>query len=75
VFVTLGIATGVLALLIFGIVLGVALVAVALTIGATLGSIFRVVLYRYATDGEIAAPFDDMAVRGAFRPKRGLVSL
>jgi hypothetical protein len=70
VFVTLGVAVGLLPLLIFGIAVGVVLVAGALTIGATLSSIFRVVLYRFATNGQVAQPFDDSDIRNAFRPKR-----
>jgi hypothetical protein len=70
VFVTLGAAIGLLPLLIFGIVVGVVLIAGALTIGATLSSIFRVVLYRFATNGQVAEPFDDSDIRNAFRPKR-----
>jgi hypothetical protein len=70
VFVALGAAVGLLPLLIFGVVVGVVLIAGALTIGATLSSIFRVVLYRFATNGQVVQPFDDSDVRNAFRPKR-----
>ena len=71
VFVALGAALNVLALLVFGVAVGVVLITGALVIGATLSSIFRVVLYRFATDGQVAGPFDDNDVRNAFRPKRG----
>lgn len=70
-----GAAVGLTAVLALGIAVGVALAAVALVIGATLGSIFRVVLYRYAVAGDIAAGFQPDVVRNAFRPKSGRVMI
>ena len=67
---TKGAALSLLPVLIFGVGVAVVLVAGALTIGATLSSIFRVVLYRFATNGQVVQPFDDSDVRNAFRPKR-----
>jgi hypothetical protein len=56
---------------------GIALIAVAalVLVGAailasTLNVIFRVALYRFATEGRVVVGFDADALEGAFRPKR-----
>lgn len=41
----------------------------ALLIGSTLNAIFRVALYRFATDGTVTAGFDSGALEHAFAPK------
>ncbi len=41
----------------------------AIVVGSALNVIFRVALYRYATEGH-AAGFDDADLEGAFRPKK-----
>jgi hypothetical protein len=55
-----------------GILLGLAgavLVAAAL-IGSTASAIFRVALYRYATEGVAVGGFDAGEMQAAFGPKR-----
>lgn len=42
----------------------------ALLLGSTLNAIFRVVLFRYVTQDQLAPGFDRSALDGAFRPKR-----
>lgn len=56
-----------------GVLIAAAVVAVvaALLIGSTLNAIFRVALYRFATDGQASAGFDAAALEHAFAPKRG----
>ena len=49
---------------------GVALVAAAL-IGGTVNAIFRVALYRFATDGATVGGFDHTQLQAAFAPRRG----
>jgi hypothetical protein len=56
---------------------GAALIAIAAIVfvcaailASTLNVIFRVALYRYATDGRVVAGYDAAALEGAFRPKR-----
>jgi len=55
-----------------GVLIGiaVAVIVAALIIGSTLSAIFRVVLFRYATDGTTAPGFDPATLEGAFRPKQ-----
>lgn len=55
-----------------GILLGLAAVVlvVAMLVGGTANAIFRVALYRYATDGVAAAGFDPAQLESAFAPKR-----
>ncbi|MDO8213214.1 DUF6159 family protein [Conexibacter sp. CPCC 206217] len=52
------------------IAVGVVGVIAALLIGSTLNAIFRVALFRYATDGAVAPGFDRDSLENAFRPKR-----
>ncbi len=52
------------------IALGVAIVVLALLVQATLTAVFRVALYRYATQGAVPGSFDETQLQGAFRPKR-----
>jgi hypothetical protein len=56
---------------------GVALIALAAIVfvcaaivSSTLNVIFRVALYRFATDGRVVGGFDQRALEGAFRTKR-----
>ncbi|MDQ4040499.1 MAG: DUF6159 family protein [Actinomycetota bacterium] len=55
-----------------GILLGLAAVVLvlAMLVGGTANAIFRVALYRYATDGVAAAGFDPTQLESAFAPKR-----
>lgn len=56
-----------------GLLIAVAVVVIvgALLVGSTLNAIFRVALYRFATDGQAAPGFDQAALEHAFAPKRG----
>jgi hypothetical protein len=55
-----------------GLLIAIAVVVVvgALLIGSTLNAIFRVALYRFATDGHASAGFDADALEHAFAPAR-----
>jgi hypothetical protein len=55
-----------------GVLIAVAVVVVvgALLIGSTLNAIFRVALYRFATDGQVTSGFDAAALEHAFAPKK-----
>ena len=58
------------------IALGVIVVVIAGLLQATLSAIFRVALYRFATDGEFPGRFTQEQLQGAFRTKgkrRGIV--
>jgi hypothetical protein len=60
-----------------GILPGVAIVVLALVVQAALTSVFRVALYRYATQGAVPGSFTETQLQGAFRPKgrrRGLAT-
>ncbi|MBX5440033.1 MAG: hypothetical protein IRZ32_00745 [Solirubrobacteraceae bacterium] len=49
---------------------GVVVIVVAAVVGNTLGQVFRVALYRFATGGPAAPGFDPDDLEHAFRPKR-----
>ncbi|MCW2953747.1 MAG: hypothetical protein JWQ48_2917 [Conexibacter sp.] len=53
------------------IAIAVVIVVAALLVGSTLSAIFRVVLFRYATDGTTAPGFSAAQLERAFVPKRG----
>jgi hypothetical protein len=53
------------------IAIGVVVVVVAALLQATLTAVFRVALYRYATQGDVVGQFSSEQLAGAFRPKRG----
>jgi Family of unknown function (DUF6159) len=48
----------------------VLLFAGAILIGSTLSAIFRVALFRFATDGRVVGGYDPGVLEAAFRPKR-----
>lgn len=52
------------------IALGVVVLALALLVSSTLNAIFRVALFRFATQDQVAAGFDRTVLEGAFAPKR-----
>ncbi len=52
------------------LVLAALLLVGAILIGSTLSAIFRVALFRFATDAQVIGGFDRAALEGAFRPKR-----
>jgi Family of unknown function (DUF6159) len=53
------------------IAVGVIVVVIAGLLQATLGAVFRVALYRYATTGETVGRFTDDQLAGAFGPRSG----
>jgi hypothetical protein len=55
-----------------GVLLGLAgvVLIVAILIGGTVNAIFRVALYRFATDGAAVGGFDPAQMQAAFGPKR-----
>jgi hypothetical protein len=55
-----------------GVLLGLAgvVLVVAILIGGTVSAIFRVALYRYATDGTAVGGFDPAQMQAAFAPKK-----
>jgi uncharacterized protein DUF6159 len=52
-------------------VLAGAVLVAAVLIGGTVNAIFRVALYRFATEGAAVGGFDATAMQAAFAPKRG----
>jgi hypothetical protein len=59
-------AAGVVLFTLAGLVL-----VVAILVGSTLNAIFRVALYRFATEGTVAGGFTGPELESAFRPKKG----
>lgn len=53
------------------IALGVALLATAAVVGSTLNAIFRVALYRFASEDRVVGGFDRELLQTAFQPRRG----
>lgn len=53
------------------IALAVAMVVAALIVGSTLSVIFRVALFRFATEDKVVGGFDPAALEGAFRQRGG----
>jgi len=47
-----------------------AVLVVAILIGSTVNAIFRVALYRFATDGTVVGGFDPAQMQAAFAPKK-----
>jgi Family of unknown function (DUF6159) len=47
-----------------------AVLVVAILIGSTVNAIFRVALYRFATDGTVVGGFDPAQMQAAFAPRR-----
>ena len=65
------IASGTLAVGIPVIVLGVLLLIATMVVTEIVNAVFRVVVYRYATDGAVAPGFDASDLDQVFRPRRG----
>lgn len=53
------------------IALAVVLFVTAMIVGSTLTVIFRVALFRFATEDKVVGGFDQVALQSAFRPRRG----
>ena len=69
----LGFATGSIPVIVVALIIAGLLIGLAIAIGSTLSGIYRTVLYRWATSGEVAAGFPQEAVTGAFVPKGGRI--
>ncbi len=65
----LGFATGSIPVIVVTLIIAGLLIGLAVAIGSTLSGIYRTVLYRWATSGEVASGFPQEAVSGAFVPK------
>jgi hypothetical protein len=62
-------ATGIVALQVVGIVVGVAWVLAVAAVTSALSAVFKVALYRYARNEPVAAEFAPSDLAGAFRPR------
>jgi hypothetical protein len=62
--------TGVTAIAVLGVVVGVAWLLIASAVIAALSGIYRTALYRYAADGRVPEPFAGTAIAEAFGPRR-----
>jgi len=58
------------ALILIAVVLGLAWVLMVAVVMGALNTVFRVALYRYATDGDAPDGFDDLDLGNVFPPKR-----
>ena len=65
----IGFATGSIPVIVVTLIIAGLLIGLAVAIGSTLSGIYRTVLYRWATSGEVPAGFPQEVVRGAFAPK------
>ncbi len=65
----LGFATGSVPVIVLAVIIAVLLIGLAIAIGSTLSSIYRTVLYRWATNGDVAEGFPREAVTAAFARK------
>ena len=68
-FIGIGVASGNIVILILMIVLAVLAFGAVAALVSTLGSIYRSVLYHWATNGDVADGFDTAAITSAFGPK------
>lgn len=69
--IVLGALTGVTAVIIGAVAIGGIYLCVAAAIINALSGIYRTALYRFATEGEAPAGFDQEIMVSAFRPKKG----
>ncbi len=67
----LGVVTGVTAVIIGAVAIGGIYLCVAAAVINALSGIYRTALYRFATEGEAPAGFDQEIMASAFRPKKG----
>ena len=65
------VVTGVDALVIVGVAVGVIWLLAAAAVVAALSGIFQAALYAYAVDGEVPTGFSQEALAGSFGPRRG----
>jgi uncharacterized protein DUF6159 len=66
--IAIGAGLGTAGLVVFGAI-GVAWIVVSATVVAALSGIYRTVLYRFASTGQVPAEFADVDLQGAFRPR------
>jgi Family of unknown function (DUF6159) len=66
--IAIGAAIGTAGLIVFGAI-GVAWIIVSATVVAALSGIYRTVLYRFASTGQVPAAFEGVDIQGAFRPR------
>ena len=52
------------------IVLGAVFLVVVFLVQVTISSVFKVALFRFATDGQVLAGFDQQELEAAFKPRR-----
>ncbi len=69
----LAVSGGIAALGIPLIVLGVLVIIAGIVVGNVIGAVFRVVVYRYATQGAVAPGFDEAELQQVFRPRGGRI--
>jgi hypothetical protein len=69
----IGFATGSIPVIVVTLIVAGLLIGLTVAIGSTLSGIYRTVLYRWATSGEVAEGFPQEAVSGAFVPKGGMI--
>ena len=62
-------ATGIVALQVIGVGLGVAWVIAVMAVTSALSAVFKTALYRYASQAPVDVAFDTADLSGAFRPK------
>jgi Family of unknown function (DUF6159) len=67
--IAIGAALGTAGLIVFGALAGAWIIVVATTVGA-LSGIYRTVLYRFASSGQIPPEFAGVDLEHAFRPRR-----
>jgi hypothetical protein len=68
VLIAIGAAIGTAGLIVFGAI-GVAWIIVSATVVAALSGIYRTVLYRFASTGQVPVAFEGVDMQGAFRPR------
>ena len=52
------------------IVLGAAFLVVVILVQVTVSAVFKVALFRFATDGSVLAGFEQQELEAAFKPRR-----
>jgi hypothetical protein len=65
--------SGITALVVLAIALGVVWFAVVAVVTSALGVVYQTALYRYASNGTVSAGFTQDQIAGAFAPKKGLL--
>lgn len=71
IFIGLGVASGVGAITVLAVAIGVIYLAVAASVVAALSGIYRTALYRYAVDGQVPPAFASTDMEHAFGARKG----